>query len=70
MNMMCGSVILNEYQMYTFYEMFQLFLALCLSVVGIIILVKKPDLIQFFKLTSYELVTSVSHNGENDFKRL
>jgi len=44
MNLLCGSVLLDEYEMYTFVEMFYLLLALCVSVVGIIMLVKKPDL--------------------------
>lgn len=59
MNMACGAIILDEYKMYSILEMAFLFLCLCISVVGIFMLVKKPEIGSWFKKTQTVLV---SHN--------
>lgn len=44
MNMFCGAVILNEYKMYTVPELLMLCLFSAICIIGIFVLVRKPEL--------------------------
>lgn len=69
MNIFCGAVFLNEYKMYSVGEMFYLVLCLAISVCGIIMLVRKPDLKSCFKSAARKTEES-STVEENSINKL
>lgn len=65
MNIFCGAVILDEYKVYSTSEIILLFTALCISVCGIFMLVRKPNFQKLLKCGADKQVTIAKDSSDS-----